>query len=249
MPADRIDVNVHLFCLHELAEQTGADRALELLNDEDREGLARVRSAARRVEVLHGRAALKRLLADYADLSPRDVTFVRKAGGKPAARTLTGRRLPSFNISHSHGLLVVAVVDGDIEIGVDVERWTPALVEDIDALANSHFTAGQHAEYRRLPSSCRPDAFLRLWTLKEAVLKATGVGLMLPLRQIEFTGSGSVLRCRMPGAGEARHMQAIHLRLGEAWHMAVAGPPSFQTPRLHGSARALERLQEKTVLW
>jgi 4'-phosphopantetheinyl transferase len=247
MPAEGLDVNVHLFCLRELVEQSDADKALELLNDEDREELTRVRSAARWVEVLHGRSTLKRLLADYAGLSPLDITFVKEASGKPVARTLTGERLPSFNISHSHGLLAVAMVDGGIEIGVDIERWTPTLLADIDALAAGHFTPVEHAEYRQLSSCCRPDAFLRLWTLKESVVKATGIGLMLPLRQIEFSGSGSALRCQRPGAGEGRYIKAIHLKLGEAWHMAVAGPPLFKTPRLHGSARALERLQEKIV--
>ena len=89
-----------------------------------------------------------------------------------------------FNIAHSAGVVVCAAADG-VDIGVDVEDLErPAT--DIEVVRR--YCAP--AEVRDI-AAAGPDGwrtrFLYYWTLKEAYLKARGLGISLPLAEIEFT--------------------------------------------------------------
>src|SRR5207253_10188751 len=93
------------------------------------------------------------------------------ARGKPALADGDGLR---FNVAHSHGLALVAVARGR-ELGVDLERVRP--LPAAEAIARRFFSARERAVLDALPLRRRLDAFLSLWTRKEAFLKATGGGL------------------------------------------------------------------------
>jgi 4'-phosphopantetheinyl transferase len=122
------------------------------------------------------------LLAD--SLYELDAEFGRMArdpGGKPR---LPGG--PSFNLSHSHGIAVVAIQESGepLELGVDVEA--PWRSTDYDAIARRFFAAPERDALDALEEDERRTRFFELWTLKEAVLKATGKGLRLPLSSVAF---------------------------------------------------------------
>lgn len=99
----------------------------------------------------------------------------REVHGKP---TLPGRL--RFNLSHSgaQGLLGVAL---DTEIGVDLEEIRPDL--DTGVIAAHFFRPEEQSALARLPAWEQHDAFYRIWVRKEALLKASGVGLGQGLRQ------------------------------------------------------------------
>lgn len=101
----------------------------------------------------------------------REPQLLREPEGKPY---LAGREL-SFNLSHSHHLAVLAV--GPTELGVDVEY----MGRDVDflALARRFFAVPEWAWLERQPSAREP--FYRIWTRKEAYIKALGTGLRHPL--------------------------------------------------------------------
>ncbi|MEV6153282.1 4'-phosphopantetheinyl transferase superfamily protein [Nonomuraea sp. NPDC052129] len=112
---------------------------------------------------------------------------------------LRGRGAPDFNLSHSEEWALVAVAPPGSRVGVDVER----IREDLDCLAMAG-SMYQREEVDRLreagPSGLRTGYF-RLWTAKEAYVKAVGVGLA-GLRNVlvreESTTHGAVLS--PPGA-------------------------------------------------
>src|SRR5205085_9792868 len=81
-----------------------------------------------------------------------------------------------FNVSHSVNLIVLAVGERRA-IGVDVERVRN--VPRVEALARRWLTVPERAELQRQTQSglSESDAFLRVWSLKEAHLKALGVGI------------------------------------------------------------------------
>jgi 4'-phosphopantetheinyl transferase len=93
-----------------------------------------------------------------------------------------GHRL-SFNIAHTHGF-VACVVTVDAPVGIDVER-TDRLT-DFDALAARFFSAPEVDAMKGRDDQARRVRFFELWTLKEAILKATGKGLSEPLRSMTF---------------------------------------------------------------
>ncbi len=85
----------------------------------------------------------------------------------------------NFNISHSSQFVICAIAYG-AKIGIDVERIRPVVVDDF----LREFTGQELANIHR--SSNKYTAFFNYWTKKEAVLKAEGVGLYIPLSQISL---------------------------------------------------------------
>ena len=87
-----------------------------------------------------------------------------------------------FNLSHTTGLVACAVALSD-DVGIDIE-WNrrPAPI----AVARRFFTDAEAAAILSLPSSERDERFFLYWTLKEAYVKAKGVGLLLPFDSFCF---------------------------------------------------------------
>jgi 4'-phosphopantetheinyl transferase len=168
---------------------------------------------------------LRKMLAAHGVPDPR---FRVNAWGKPE---LDGAD-PAlrFNLTHTRGLAACAVTPfGDL--GIDAEAVDPA-VDCLD-LAR-HFFAPQEAAFLAgLPPDRRGVAFCRLWTLKEAFIKAVGQGLSIPLDAFSFTLDPVVFSC-VPMLGQnpsawrfatmalgARHRVAVAL------HQPQGGPMSL----------------------
>ncbi|HVI53649.1 MAG TPA: 4'-phosphopantetheinyl transferase superfamily protein [Luteibacter sp.] len=122
------------------------------------------------------------LLANYA--GPDVPPVARGEHGKPYFPAPFGGL--GFNWSHSGDRALFAIGRGDegFELGVDVERVRPrprAL-----ELARRFFAADEAAMLASLPGDAQLNAFLRLWTAKEAVLKANGGGLSYGLHRVAF---------------------------------------------------------------
>lgn len=137
----------------------------------------------RKQQRLQRRFLLRLLLGAYLGRPGRDVRLVRNARGKPRLApelAATGLR---FSLSHSGDWLLVAVGSG-ASLGVDLE--VPRTMRRATDIARRYFCA---AESRRLESLARPErerAFLRLWTAKEAMVKAAGTGLAGYLDRVEI---------------------------------------------------------------
>ena len=114
---------------------------------------------------------------------------VRSPNGKPSVMTESGENGPSVSLSHTAGLIAVAVASHG-PIGIDVERHRD---RDFTALAEQAFGP---LEQQAVASGGR-DTFYRIWTLREAVAKATGEGLALVLNRIDLTVGP--INARLPG--------------------------------------------------
>jgi 4'-phosphopantetheinyl transferase len=95
-----------------------------------------------------------------------------------------GSRL-HFNLSHSQEVALVAVAL-DRQVGVDVEKIAPKVVDDI-GIAESLFTPGEAEVIRGASAEMRAELFYRFWTRKEAFLKGCGVGLSDSMNQFEVS--------------------------------------------------------------
>jgi 4'-phosphopantetheinyl transferase len=127
-----------------------------------------------------GRRPLLRLLARYLGVDVDDVRLVEDAHGRPRLDRRHGQVL-DFNWSHSGDLALVAVARG-IAPGIDVERRRarPRAL----ALARRFFDEAEATALAALPEGARDEAFLALWTAKEAVLKAHGRGIGYGLERL-----------------------------------------------------------------
>lgn len=154
-----------------LAPDDGAvARCAQVLSDDERARAARFihERHARRFRV--GRGRLREILAGYVGASPEALSFAYNAEGKPR---IDG---PHFNLSHSEDVAALGVC-AELSIGVDVERVQP-FSEDLPAHV---FSAPEREAMARAPHADRTTWFFRGWTRKEAVVKAVGGGLSIPL--------------------------------------------------------------------
>jgi 4'-phosphopantetheinyl transferase len=150
-----------------------ADRAL--LNAEETAKADRIIIEPKRRQSYRARAELRRILALYLDVDPRELSFVYGEHGKPA---LMLESVPlCFNLSHSGNVALVGVILGrpELQLGVDVEEARPG--REFASIAESFFAPDEVAVFRRIPAREQPAAFYRAWTRKEAYLKAIGTGL------------------------------------------------------------------------
>lgn len=128
---------------------------------------------------IHSHAALRHVLSRHTGNRPQDISIVIDASGKPRLPEQHG---PLFNLSHSGAWALIAIHPHD-PIGIDLElpRQHQHLADLIDQTLNhherSHVLAHTHAR--------APEAFTRLWVRKEACLKATGLGLQVPLQNVD----------------------------------------------------------------
>jgi 4'-phosphopantetheinyl transferase len=132
-----------------------------------------------------GRGALRRLLARC--LPPVGAVGALAEGrwGKPAVPVLPGEPAGvEFNISHSGGRVLLAATRGTA-VGVDLEVPRPGV--EIEELLRRFFSADEFAAWQGLPPTLRTTGFYHLWTRKEAVVKAVGRGLSLPLDSFQVT--------------------------------------------------------------
>lgn len=111
--------------------------------------------------------------------------------GKPRLRGATG---PELSVTHSGRLVAVAVAAAPV--GVDVEAVPDA--PGADGLAEAVLADDERAALERHAAAgddpARIEAFLRLWTRKEALTKMTGDGVVIPLRDVRVSGPGEPAR-------------------------------------------------------
>ena len=125
------------------------------------------------------RALLDRLLAAYAGLDDPP-QIARTERGKPFAPSLPDI---DFNLSHAKDHVLIAFARGQ-PLGIDIERIDRRI--EIEDLARRYFSAAEADSLERMPAASRHAVFLRLWTCKEAVLKALGEGIAFGLDRVSF---------------------------------------------------------------
>jgi len=145
------------------------------------------------------RGLLRRLVAAYTGLLPREVRFTAGTYGKP--ELLTPPVPLAFNLSHSKDFALVAFARSG-RLGVDVEQVRT--LSDALSLAERNFAADEVQWLSSTPPEQQPEVFFRIWTRKEAVLKAVGAGLWIDLHGfsvVPVKGAGELLPMALtPGA-------------------------------------------------
>jgi 4'-phosphopantetheinyl transferase len=143
------------------------------LSSDERERAQRFHRESDRHRFTVRRGRLRALLAGYLDAKPAEIVLVLDDHGKPWLRSPDFTWL-RFNVSHSAGVVVFAVARGR-EVGVDVEQVRPDF--PVDEVARRFLSPRQQDTLAASAQQDRVDVFYRLWTRKEALLKALGVGL------------------------------------------------------------------------
>jgi len=172
------------------------------------------------------RMALRQILGQRLGMAPARIALSAQ-GGKPF---IDGTPRCCFNVTHAGGLAAIAIHDA-IQVGIDLEHRSS--FECADVLSDTLCSPLERAWWQANAGSMPPvDVLARLWTGKEAALKAIGQGFAIPPHEVDLSptiaeGSGRVV---LPASfalepGLALLWQALALPAG--WHGAVTAlvPP------------------------
>jgi 4'-phosphopantetheinyl transferase len=199
-----------------------------MLSPDERARVAGMRFEAGRHQQLVTRALARSVLSTYLpEVPPAEWRFELGEYGRPSvARDMpAAARALHFNIAHTTGLVTMAV--GRMpRIGVDVER-ADARVRL--AVARRYFSVAETASLEALPDIERRRRFQRLWTLKEAYLKAVGTGIVGGLASITFHFNEDGLRCEC-AEDDAAQWVFREFETGDAFLVALACRSPFGEP-------------------
>ncbi len=165
-----------------------ADRHTDLLDDPEQARFARLRRRDDRSRFVLGAAVLRGLVAELEQTEPGQIALDRtcpKCGAQHGPVTTPGRPW-HCSVSHSGPFAVAAVVAADVAttVGVDLETTCPP---DWHALLSDVLAAGE-------AEPADEAAFVRTWTRKEAVVKATREGLSRSLSSVDLAAPPAQLR-------------------------------------------------------
>ena len=157
----------------------------------------------------YSRSLLRRILGNYLKVFPARVAFLYTEFGKPYLPDAAEGRQLEFNLSHSGETVCIAVTRA-VPVGIDVEKVKPS--PDLDQVAERFFSAGERQDLASLTGQTKVAAFYRCWTRKEALIKASGEGLSMPLDQFRVS--------LLPG----EPAQLLQSADGRTWHIIDLKP-------------------------
>lgn len=163
---------------------SGIQGLRQVLSEEERQHSEAFHFSKDRRHFIVARGLLRMILGRCLDANPALLKFQYGEHGKPALNQDYDGETVQFNLSHSNGLALIAVARNR-PVGVDIEFLRPNV--DTLQLAGRFFSPGEVAILRSLPENLQEEAFFLGWSRKEAYIKATGLGLSLPLDQFDVS--------------------------------------------------------------
>lgn len=168
---------------NEVKSEILLNQYMEILSPCEKEIVFRMRDEELKKRALLARALVRTTIARYqinSEISPRSLKFRKNIHGKPEVDWQNSgyqRSLPlHFNISHTSSLIACGVTNSS-PIGIDVEEKHREIKHNIMSFARRYFS---NHEIQLLASiedpTVQQQEFMKLWTLKEAYVKALGRG-------------------------------------------------------------------------
>lgn len=202
------------------------DEAEALLSDDEKARHRAFASPDLQRRFLAAHSGMRLLLARHLDLDPRSLTFVTNEFGKPR---LAHAKPTHFNLSHSGDRAALAICDA-AEVGIDLEPIRS--IDHVD-LATRFFHSNEVAAIVGLSDAAkRSRAFFVTWTLKEAVVKALGSGLSIPLDSFDVSIVSTPPRLALVPAGAAREWW-LHAETVDGYCLALAVPGIGEVELIH----------------
>jgi phosphopantetheinyl transferase len=171
---------------------------------------------ARRYVLRHG--LLRAVLARYSHETPQEIRFVRKKNGKPDLDPEGKGPGIRFSLSGTDEMVSLGITRGT-DIGLDIARVQPR--DSFPTIAHYLFTQKERDWIAQGARDQRVLRFIRIWSLKEALLKATGSGVRM-MQEADVSGimADTYLNGRYPFPVGSRDL-CIHESVCGAGHHRV----------------------------
>jgi 4'-phosphopantetheinyl transferase len=185
------DSDIHVWRFSIEPPQQELESLFLLLSPDEKTRAERFYFERDRNRFIAARGLLRTIIAGYVDMPPSQIEFVYGNFGKPALKSQPQGKALEFNLSHSQDLALY-IFNRNRQVGIDVEHVRS--MPDMDNFAEQFFSSREIELINSLSGEQKNDAFFKLWTGKEALLKANGGGLTIPLSYMEISldADGSV---------------------------------------------------------
>lgn len=217
------EAHVYLCAMGPEPCRSSLQHCIELLDPGEKQRLQRFVFAKDEHLYAVSHALVRTTLARYTDVPAQAFRFVANSYGRPEIAYPSGLPPLRFNLSHTDGLCACVVTLASSG-GIDVERMRP--LDDLLQLAQSSFSPCEYLALRAAPPAEQAELFYFYWTLKEAYVKARGMGLSLPLSEFAIRrGVNGKIEFSSKDAQEpASGWQFFHRRVSLFHQLAVALP-------------------------
>lgn len=210
-------VSIHIIVPHSVSQAVAA----ACLTDDEKSRAARFHFKCDANHWIACRAALRQILGNEIGMKPVNVPLIYSEFGKPSLAPPFDSI--HFNLSHCPDLAIVAL-SSDGPVGVDLESAAraPELLG-----CESSFCHPDEIHFLPANAIARAHQLLKIWTAKEALLKALGTGLSHPPEgvQIVFGASNAVGLSSQPLAGvEKQLIWVLENPSFEGYQVAVSAP-------------------------
>ena len=204
----------------------------QILNASELAKAGRFHFARDRLRFLVTRALVRTTLTRYLSIPAKDLRFAESNDGRPEVVLPATSEPLSFNVSHTDGLVVLAISRcGDV--GVDAENIVTR--DAASEIASRFFAPTEASALAALPAHEQRERFFEYWTFKESYIKARGMGLALPLDQFAFhypsRSTVQLVTARSIG-DDAATWSFWQLRPSAEFIVALCTPRSVDPPRL-----------------
>ncbi len=197
--------------------QDEKDRAARFVRDEDR------------LHFIAARSILRNILSRYCHCAPENIQFNYNAKGKPFLNVEQMQLDIQFNLSHSHGVALYAI--SLIEnIGIDIE-YNQRQIHPLD-IAQRFFSNEEITLLSQLPASEQLTGFYKIWTRKEAYVKAIGEGISHPFDQFSVDLMNNKSKIKLNAAKGKLSEWTIYEILTDTKYSAALALP-FDEPIIH----------------
>jgi len=159
-----------------------------ILSEDEIAKADRFRFPQHRRRYIAARGILRQLLGKYLQISPNNIKFKYGDRGKPSLTKSISSSSLEFNISHSQDYALYGFAYNH-PIGVDIENLRT--MQDAAQIAQRFFSPQEFELVNCLSGEQQQRVFFKLWTAKEAYLKAIGTGLAGSLASIDITFDNS----------------------------------------------------------
>ena len=165
-------VNIEKFKDEEILEYL-----FKYISQEKAEKLSKFKMIDDKKRGLIGELLVRYLICDNLKIKNSEVNFTKNKYGKPFLKDYIGLE---YSVSHSNKFVVCAI--GDYAVGIDIEY-----VKDVElGAANYLFERHEYEVFNNLPENNKLDYFYSMWTLKESLIKAKGLGLSIPMKSFSI---------------------------------------------------------------
>jgi 4'-phosphopantetheinyl transferase len=225
--------DVHaFFCRTAALEGAALEAAVALLSTAERERHARFGFASDRREYAVAHALLRMVLGAVLGVPARRVELSADARGRPLVARCDSRPSPVFSLSHCRGVVACALAPPEGVVGIDVETIDAAI--DLERVASDYFTPAEREGLETCDGEARLHRFYALWTLKEALFKATGLAPgQLGGASFTFADGGAV--SLTPSLLLRRHAWSVGVvDVSPSWKLALVAslPPGSSRQRV-----------------